>query len=213
MNLTIMRTGKNKLNNARAGGSKLGNSRMETDELDDYTMGDQELVDFRMGDGDLNDNRTGNGELDDYGMGDEELGSHRVEHSDPNNHWARGNETNVHATGSVVDSGMNCIRPQVNNFNTNKCCSLDALNPLPWKNAPKPDGSIAEFNKRLNHCREYLHKFAMHTPYYFLNLKAKDIRPQNARGASVTPMEKGVGGGKKQKRKFAKITRGQLQHI
>jgi len=200
MSLTILRTGNNKVYNARAGGSKLGDSRMETDELDDYTMGDPGLVDFRMGDG----------ELDDYGMGDEELGSHRVEHSDPNNHWARGDETIVHATGSAVGSGMNCIRLKVNNSNANNYHSLAALNPLPWKNAPKSDGSIAEFNKRLNHCREYLHKFAMHTPYYFLNLKAKDIRPQNARGATFTPVQKEVGGRKKRKRKFAEITRGQL---
>ena len=50
----------------------------------------------------------------------------------------------------------------------------------------------------------------MHTPYYLLNLKSKDIRSQDTRGVTVTAMEKGTGGGKKQKRKATEITKGQL---
>ena len=42
------------------------------------------------------------------------------------------------------------------------------IQPIPWQNAPKPDGSTAEFNTKLERCREYLHHFAMHTPEYLL---------------------------------------------
>jgi hypothetical protein len=47
----------------------------------------------------------------------------------------------------------------------------DVIRPLPWRNAPKPDGSTTEFKERLEQCREFMHCFAMHTPYYFLEWK------------------------------------------
>jgi hypothetical protein len=46
--------------------------------------------------------------------------------------------------------------------------TTQVIRPIPWPNAPKPDGSTAEFKMKLEGCQKYLHHFAMHTPEYFL---------------------------------------------
>ena len=46
--------------------------------------------------------------------------------------------------------------------------TTDVIEPTPWPDAPKPDGSTVEFEAKLKSCQEYLHNFAMHTPEYFL---------------------------------------------
>lgn len=48
------------------------------------------------------------------------------------------------------------------------CGAQKVIQPLPWKNAPKPDGSTTEFQERLERCSKYMHHFATHTPYHFL---------------------------------------------
>lgn len=185
------RTGDNELDNYETGegNSELKNSRMGDNEPSDFQMDDAEPGDSQMDDAELGNSRMGNSEASDYRMGD---------------------ETNVHTTGNTVDFGMNSIRPRVGNSNTHEGSSPAALSPLPWRNAPKPDGSNTEFNERLDRCRTYLHRFAMHTPYYLLNLKSKSIQSQDVRGIASTAIEKDAGCGKKQKPKVTETTKGQL---
>lgn len=182
------RTGDKGLDNSGTGDGGPGNS-----ELKYSRMGINELSDYRMGDGEASDFQMDNGELGNSGIGD---------------------GADVCTTGNADGLGMDWIRPRLITSITYKGSFPAALNPLPWRNAPKPDGSNAEFNENLTYCRNYLHGFAMHTPYYLLNLKSKDIRPQDARGVTVAGVGKGAAmgkntnGGKKQKRKASEVAKG-----
>jgi hypothetical protein len=72
---------------------------------------------------------------------------------------------------------------------------------LPWTNAPKPDGCTAEFKEWLEECREYMHNFAMHTPYYFL---AHDSRMKKATTMPKKAVD--VGKGRREKKRRAPDT-------
>jgi len=66
-----------------------------------------------------------------------------------------------------------------------------AVRPLPWKNAPKPDGSTIEFQERLGVCHEFMYHFAMHTPHYFLSHNpGMRIKHGRAPGGVTTPVQK-----------------------
>lgn len=62
------------------------------------------------------------------------------------------------------------------------------VQPLPWKNAPKADGSTAEFKQQLEEYQKFMHRFSMHTPHYFL---AYDSRAQVSESATA-PAQKQV---------------------
>ena len=90
--------------NFRTGDNGLDNSETGDDELHDSEVGDSKLDDSRMGVDGLNDYKMVDDELSDFRMGDGELDDDRMD-----------DETSVYATSSVVTSGMNCIRPEVDN--------------------------------------------------------------------------------------------------
>jgi hypothetical protein len=58
------------------------------------------------------------------------------------------------------------------------------IQPLPWENAPKADGSTTEFEERLEECHEFMHHFAMHTPHFFLGHVAKSAKAQALESAT-----------------------------
>jgi hypothetical protein len=82
------------------------------------------------------------------------------------------------------------------------------IQPLPWRNAPKSDGSTIEFNERLKRCQESMHRFAMHTPFYYLAFE-KRASNKSAKGKATRVRRSGGGpkavskdaGKKKMKRK------------
>lgn len=55
--------------------------------------------------------------------------------------------------------------------------TVDIIQPTPWLNAPKPDGSTVEFKSKVKRCQDYLHRFAMHTPEYFLTFSKQRPHP------------------------------------
>jgi hypothetical protein len=64
--------------------------------------------------------------------------------------------------------------------------------PLLWRNAPKSDGSTVEFNERLERCREFMHRFAMHTPFYYLAFE-KHASDKGGKG-KATRVQRSEGG-------------------
>ena len=79
--------------------------------------------------------------------------------------------------------------------------------PLLWRNAPKSDGSTIEFNERRERCNEVMHRFAMHTPFYFLAFE-KRASNQSGKGKAtgVQRSERGVkavnkGAGREQRKR------------
>ena len=92
----------------------------------------------------------------------------------------------------------------------------EVIQPLPWGNAPNANGSIVGFRKKLDGCLEFMSRFSMHTPHYFLEhhrkqstSKGKNKTPNGATtstGKGAAKKSTGAGGGKKQSKRKAPDT-------